>query len=924
MQTVTPSLHRLRLDKSRPYQTRPILYLWRGSTLRVQLGLADGAALLSVANLASLTYEIKPYQGKNPPTENTPPVYARTVDVFDDTLTGDTWASGAQQHVAFDLDKADTQFPANTYRLIISALTIDNPSQLVTFLVTDMQVREDGGGLASVIEQTPGVNYYTADQADAAIQNAGQALRDEAAELLAQTQEAAEGISTAVDAADRAEGAATRAETAEAEVEDKRQEVATNTAAVAADKTDVAGMAAQVETKRQEVEANAVTVAGDKTTVAGMLTEVEDKRQEVATNTAAVATDKTDVTGIATEVETKRQEVAANAVTVAGDKTTVAGMLTEVEDKRQEVATNTAAVAADKTDVAGMVTQVETDRVAVESVRADFNTRYLGAYAAAPTTDNSGNPLQEGVEYYDTSLAKKRTWAAGTWRDAFDGVSDARAAEIAARPFGSALHLDGVSAAVALPAGLADTFRGNSTVMWRVFFPGRPSAGSRIFGSREDGLSAYHWSLQSSGQITISLGDGVNGAIISTPTGYIPVEPSGWMWLSVTVDISSNLMSLYRDATLLGTADISGVDLANTPWLAPAIGAMNNGGTIGYFLRMYVSEGCVYNVALTAAEIAAITAPQPTLPRVPPVYRWGNPLPRYVSDFSTETFYDYTPTYGEYSVENGVSDGTVAHDNVLKITKYSSAPASAVRLRLNSLSFAPNTSTKQWRVEFDFYVPASQTSTQQSRIQFYQDGIGTSIGGTYYYTHPSPGNWVHVVLEGPYISLASGAGTNTLAVGFGQYSEGVELEFAVANFRVWEIGAIGSWSASQAGRLGPQLRDRSPHRYDGLLAASGCTWTALTGRDAIRARAVDASSSMYLLRAGDILPAACVVTALVVDGAPVALSGAQNAALRRIRLAPSGADLLVQRSDGTTHATLATVTPASLADVDLLLNIQLD
>jgi len=37
----------------------------------------------------------------------------------------------------------------------------------------------------------------------------------------------------------------------------------------------------------------------------------------------------------------------------------------------------------------------------------------------------------------------------------------------------------------------------------------------------------------------------------------------------------------------------------------------------------------------------------------------------------------------------------------------------------------------------------------------------------------------------------------------------------------------------------------------------------------------------------------------------------------RIRLNPSGSDLQIQRSDGTTHDTLGTVTaPTSLSDID--------
>jgi len=122
--------------------------------------------------------------------------------------------------------------------------------------------------------------------------------------------------------------------------------------------------------------------------------------------------------------------------------------------------------------------------------------------------------------------------------------------------------------------------------------------------------------------------------------------------------------------------------------------------------------------------------------------------------------------------------------------------------------------------------------------------------------------------------------------------------------------------------VGYQLHDASPHNYDALLSQSGFEHLITREEGLIRVKGADASSAMYMLRAGDTIPPDAVVRAVIVDGEPVHPTGAQDFAKNRIRMAPSGSDLLVQRSDGTNHDTLATVTPSSLSDVDVQLQIE--
>lgn len=54
---------------------------------------------------------------------------------------------------------------------------------------------------------------------------------------------------------------------------------------------------------------------------------------------------------------------------------------------------------------------------------AEMDKRYLGAKSTAPTLDNQGAALQTGAVYYDTTLAKVRTWTGSAWVEGISAVA---------------------------------------------------------------------------------------------------------------------------------------------------------------------------------------------------------------------------------------------------------------------------------------------------------------------------------------------------------------------------------------------------------------------------------------------------------------------------------------------------------------------
>ncbi|RLQ88920.1 pyocin knob domain-containing protein [Notoacmeibacter ruber] len=89
-----------------------------------------------------------------------------------------------------------------------------------------------------------------------------------------------------------------------------------------------------------------------------------------------------------------------------------AAQLISVEAKRAEVSVNTVAVAAAKT----VVLQA---RDAVLDAYDRFDDRYLGEFAAAPSTDNDGDPLLGGALYFDTTVEAMQVFTGSAWVAAY-------------------------------------------------------------------------------------------------------------------------------------------------------------------------------------------------------------------------------------------------------------------------------------------------------------------------------------------------------------------------------------------------------------------------------------------------------------------------------------------------------------------------
>jgi hypothetical protein len=136
---------------------------------------------------------------------------------------------------------------------------------------------------------------------------------------------------------------------------------------------------------------------------------------------AKVATPNTGAMTLSIGGETARDvvNVAGNALS-AGEWTGVVMFFLNDDGDYQLINDAGAAAAA-----AQSATDAQTAQSAAEAALADFNEKYLGAFAddTAATAAAGGTPIT-GAEYWNTTTGKRKTWGGSSWQDTSTSLND--------------------------------------------------------------------------------------------------------------------------------------------------------------------------------------------------------------------------------------------------------------------------------------------------------------------------------------------------------------------------------------------------------------------------------------------------------------------------------------------------------------------
>jgi hypothetical protein len=254
-----------------------------------------------------------------------------------------------------------------------------------------------------------GTSAAAAASATASAASATAAL---ASEVAAQTAET--GAQTAQTAAELAETNAQTAQTA-AELAETNAETAQVAAELAETNAETA------ETNAETAETNAATSASDSATSA---TASATSATASAASATAAATSETNAATSETNAATSETNAATSETNAANSATAAATSATNSANSATASASSATASAGSATAASGSATAAATSaanaataETGAEAALDEFTDIYLGAFASDPTTDNDGDPLAEGMLYYNTVSDVMRVYNGSAWQD---------------------------------------------------------------------------------------------------------------------------------------------------------------------------------------------------------------------------------------------------------------------------------------------------------------------------------------------------------------------------------------------------------------------------------------------------------------------------------------------------------------------------
>lgn len=205
---------------------------------------------------------------------------------------------------------------------------------------------------------------------------------------------AASSASAASSSASSASSSATSASTSAATATTKASEAASSASAAATSASNAA--------------TSATSASGSATTAATQATNASSSATAAATSASSASTSATNAANSATAAGTS----ASNAATSASAASTSAS---QASTSATNAASSASAASGSASTASAAATAAQAAKTAAEAVYDNFDDRYLGAKASAPTVDNDGNALVTGALYFNSTLGQMAAWNGSSW-----------------------------------------------------------------------------------------------------------------------------------------------------------------------------------------------------------------------------------------------------------------------------------------------------------------------------------------------------------------------------------------------------------------------------------------------------------------------------------------------------------------------------
>ena len=288
--------------------------------------------------------------------------------------------------------------------------------------------------------------------ATAAATSAASAAVSAASAAVSATAAATSATSSATSASAAATSATSAAASATAAATSATSASASATAA-ATSASSASTSASSALTSANSAAASATTAAASVAAIAAYATTASNSASAAATSATSAAASESAAATSAASAAASTSAAAASATAAATSAASAATSATAAATSATSASASATAAATSassaSTSASSALTSANSAATSASSAAASwelFDDRYLGPKATPPTTDNDGNPLTDGVIYYNSTDYNMYVWNSGTssWQ-VFTSTGD-----ITAVNAGTGLSGGGTSGAVTL------------------------------------------------------------------------------------------------------------------------------------------------------------------------------------------------------------------------------------------------------------------------------------------------------------------------------------------------------------------------------------------------------------------------------------------------------------------------------------------
>jgi hypothetical protein len=469
----------------------------------------------------------------------------------------------------------------------------------------EAELSRDQAAASAVAAANSATSASTSDS-DATAQASAAASSASAAATSASS--ASTSATSASSSASAASISATNAASSETNAETSAT-AASNSASAASTSASSASTSATTATNEaNDAEASAVSALSNAITTITKASEASTSASNAATSetnasgsATAAATSETNASNSATSASTSETNAATSATNAASSASsastsasTATTQATNAATSASNASTSASAASTSETNASNSASAASTSAANAAASYDDFDDRYLGAKATAPTLDNDGDALITGALYFDTVDNAMKIWDGSVWLNPFTSISGALIANnnlsdlndvATARTnlgLGTAATTDSTAYATAAQGALADSALQSYTETDPVYIA---SSWYTTTNNSSNWDTAYSWGNHASaGYLTSLSGALLTGDIGVTVQGYdadtTKNDVANTFTANQVISVTDNTNAALR-VTQTGTGDALLVEDATNPDSTPFVIDANGNVGIG-------------------------------------------------------------------------------------------------------------------------------------------------------------------------------------------------------------------------------------------------------------------------------------------------------------------------------------------------------